>query len=97
MRCNSQGEFDYPTTWPQCSNTINCTDPGNSPGITRKYIGSIQDLKYRSVLNWKCDDSRKYIKLTTEPDSLLSASRTAWCHWRKTYPLGTVVHRELRL
>ena len=87
VRCNASGYFDYPSTWPQCSNTITCSDPGNSPGITRKYTSSIKDLQYRSHLNWKCDDLRKYIKLSSEPDSQLSSSRTAWCEWRKTFPV----------
>ena len=92
VKCNSQGEFDYPNTWPQCSNMITCSDPGNSTGVTRKYTSAVKDLKYRSYLNWQCDDTRKYIKLTSEPDSQLTSSRTAWCHWRKTYPLGRVIH-----
>ena len=42
VRCNSMGEFDYPSTWPQCSSTVTCTDPGNSSEITRKYTSTIK-------------------------------------------------------
>ena len=89
VRCKTDGEFDYPSPWPQCSETITCPDPGNSSDVTRVYLttSSVRDLKFGSYLNWKCNDKRKYIKLSGEADSAIVSSKTAMCQWRGSYPL----------
>ena len=86
VKCNNNGEYDYPATWPQCSSTITCADPGNSPGITRTYTYR-SALRYRSRLKWECDDKRKWVKLSLEPDTALVSYKTARCEWRKSYPV----------
>ena len=87
VKCKSDGEFDYPSPWPQCSSTVSCPDPGNSLEVTRTYTSDIKDLQYKSYLNWECEDRRKYIKLSGEADSALVASKTAMCQWSQSYPL----------
>ena len=84
--CGNNGELQYPDPWDQCSETISCADPGNSPEVTRSYI-RFDNLEYLSKLNYVCDDKRKWIKLDTEDDSELAASRIALCQWRQTYSL----------
>ena len=87
VKCKTDGQFDYPSVWPQCSTTVSCPDPGNSSHISRTYTSTTRDLRYGSKLNWKCDDPRKYIKLSGEPDSALVASKTAMCEWSQSYPV----------
>ena len=84
--CGEDGQYSYPSTWPQCSNTVTCSDPGNSLEVTRTYLSG-NSLQYMSELKWVCDDKRKYIKLSMETNSALVPYKTAKCHWRKTYPL----------
>ena len=85
VKCQSDGEFAYPTSWPQCSTTITCADPGDSAGVTRQYVSSNVDLDYASVFQYTCDDPRKWIKLSSEADTSLAAYRNNTCQWRKTY------------
>ena len=86
VKCGDDGEFSYPATWPQCSATVTCSDPGNSVGVTRSYLSG-SNLGYSSELKWVCDDKRRYIKLSMEANTALEPFKTAKCHWRKTYPL----------
>ena len=87
VQCGADGNFIYPTTWPQCSNSITCEDPGNSAGVTRSYTDSRVDLIYKSQLRYVCDDNRRWIKTSSQPDTSLASSLTTMCEWRKTYPL----------
>ena len=83
--CGSDGEYVYPGTWPQCATTVTCPDPGNSQEVDRTYKSGA-DLEYWSMLQFVCQDPRKWIK-TDETTSVLSAVLETRCHWRKTYPL----------
>ena len=85
--CQADGTLAYPEPWPLCSESITCADPGNSPDITRSYITDIEDLKYGSHFEYVCDDPRKWIKLQTESDDQLLATRVNKCNWRKTYQI----------
>ena len=85
VKCGNDGEFAYPSPWPQCSITITCEDPGNSTGVTRQYVTTNTDLDYDSELRYTCDDPRRWIKLTTEADTALAAYRDNRCQWKKTY------------
>ena len=40
------GELAYPDPWIQCSNTVTCKDPGNSPEITRYLHMDIFNVNY---------------------------------------------------
>ena len=81
--CGSDGEFNYPNPWPQCSHSIQCADPGNSTEVSRRYLTDVENLEYLSVLEYRCDDRRKWIK--HDGSSSLSWSLDIMCHWRKTY------------
>ena len=83
VECGSDGVFQYPTTWPQCSETIHCVDPGNSSGVSRKYMTDITNLEYLSVLQYRCDDRRKWIR--NSDVSFLSWDVQIMCQWRKVY------------
>ena len=84
VKCGSDGLFEYPA-WPQCSTTVSCPDPGNSPGVNRSYLQG-QDLQYNSILQHLCTDPRKYIRVSGSTDTVVEALNNT-CHWRKSYPL----------
>ena len=42
-------------------------------------------MAYWSRFKYVCDDPRKYIKLSSEPDTSLNAHRHNRCYWRKSY------------
>ena len=86
VTCGDQGLMLYPTDWPQCSNTVQCPDPGNSSEVTRTYTHK-NNFDYESILNYKCDDKRKWIKLSSESDAQLTATRSTTCQWRQSYDL----------
>ena len=85
VKCGNDGEFAYPSAWPQCSATITCEDPGNSTGVTRQYVTTNVDLDYDSKLRYTCDDPRRWIKLSSEASTALAAHRDNRCQWSKTY------------
>ena len=87
VKCKSDGTFDYPDPWPQCSTTVTCSDPGNSDEITRSSANSVTPLQYDHQFKWKCDDPRKWIKLSTDSLDDLKSQIFKKCHWRKTYPI----------
>ena len=84
--CGNNGELQYPDPWNQCSETITCADPGNSPEVTRSYVRH-DNLEYLSRFNYVCDDKRKWIRLDSEDDAVLLASRNSTCQWKKTFKL----------
>ena len=86
VKCGSDGLFDYPASWPQCSTTVSCPDPGISPGVNRTYRRGPQDLQYNSTLRYSCTDPRKYIKTIGSGYSLERKLETS-CGWRQTFPL----------
>ena len=86
VTCGDQGQMLYPTDWPQCSYTVQCPDPGNSSEVTRRYTHK-NNFDYESILNYKCDDKRKWIKLSSESDAQLTATRSTTCQWRQSYDL----------
>lgn len=83
--CDEQGELIYPSTWPQCSRTVSCPDPGNSPLVSRSYTTWTKNLEYGSVLRYTCDDKRKWIKYSYEEDSALDWKMDTRCYWNKFY------------
>ena len=85
VKCGNDGEFIYPSPWPQCSATITCEDPGDSTGVTRAYITANVDLDYDSRLRYTCDDPRRWVKLTAEADTALTAFRDNRCQWNKAF------------
>ena len=63
MSCSDSGEFVYPTSWLQCSNTVFCPDPGNSSMVSREYSTLVTDLEYNSKLRYddnNCDAKNDY-------------------------------------
>ena len=84
VMCGQDGYYSYPTTWPQCSSTVTCADPGNSLEVTRT-LEEGDELQYNSLLRYTCDDNRKWIKLLGTAS--LSPQLETRCQWRKTYPL----------
>ena len=84
VECGENGTFLYPNSWPQCSTTVTCPDPGNSTEVTRT-LASGQNFVYGSVLSYKCDDLRKWIR--SVDSEVLSASLNNVCQWRQSYPL----------
>ena len=82
--CGVEGEYLYPSSWPQCSPSVTCQDPGNSSHVLRTYQSG-SGLAYWSVLRYVCEDPRKWIK-AAESSSLTAALETR-CEWRKTFPL----------
>ena len=61
MSCSDSGEFVYPTSWLQCSNTVFCPDPGNSSMVSREYSTLVTDLEYNSKLRYDdCDANNDY-------------------------------------
>ena len=82
--CGDDGEFKYPDPWPQCSENINCTDPGNSEGVDRVYESG-SNFEYLSNLSYSCNDTRKWIKLLDTDE--LSPFITTQCKWRKSYTI----------
>jgi hypothetical protein len=85
VKCGSDGEFRYPT-WPQCSISVSCPDPGNSDGVNRTYLSG-SNLAYNSTFQYKCTDPRKYIKIAGSGNALASYL-TNRCQWRKSYPVN---------
>ena len=85
VECGEEGEYLYPPTWPQCSSTVVCQDPGNTDLVLRTYKSGA-DLAYWSVLRYVCQDPRQWIK-TAEASSSLSAALETRCEWRRTFPL----------
>ena len=86
VECGSNGDFQYPDSWPQCSRMIYCSDPGNSTNITRQY-SSGHSFHYLSILQYKCDDPRQWIKQVGQDNTQLSATINNQCLWRKSYQL----------
>ena len=86
VKCKTDGFYEYPTEWPQCSETVSCPDPGNSEGVLRTHTTDVQDLTYGTVFNHKCEDPRRWIKHDHEPDTALVEEQDNPCHWRKTFP-----------
>ncbi len=84
VECGSDGEYIYPDPWPICSETVECADPGNSSEVTRT-LQSGDNLMYLSILEYTCDDPRKWIRSIGTTD--LSSSVTTKCMWRKAYTL----------
>ena len=84
IECGDDGEYVYPDPWPICSETIQCADPGNSTEVTRTLIDR-GHLEYKSVLEYTCDDRRKWIRSKGTVD--LSSSVTTMCMWRKLFTL----------
>ena len=82
--CGVEGEYLYPSSWPQCSPSVTCQDPGNSSHVLRTYQSG-SGLAYWSVLRYVCEDPRKWIKAAES--SSLSAALETRCEWRKTFPL----------
>ena len=74
VTCSSTGEFLYPDTWLQCSDTITCADPGMSTDVNRKYVGNLKNLQYKSELKYACNDKRSWIKFTEDGDGDLSSN-----------------------
>ena len=87
VKCNTTGLLEYPNSWPQCSTTINCPDPGNSEEITRTQTDADTraELSYASTFRYVCEDPRKWIKLSTQPLNQLAAFKQSKCLWRKTF------------
>ena len=93
VTCGSDGYYVYPTSWPQCSESVNCPDPGNSAEVTRT-LEEGNSLQYDSILRYTCDDNRKWIKLVGS--SSLSPYLDTRCQWRQTFPLdGTKLQCEI--
>ena len=84
VHCGNNGEFIYPSIWPQCSSSVSCPDPGNSTEVTRT-LTSGNNLQYGSYLKYKCDDLRKWIRV--KGTQQLAESTSTMCEWRKSYPL----------
>ena len=84
IECGNDGAFIYPDSWPICSETVACVDPGNSSEVTRT-LQSGENLVYLSILEYTCDDPRKWIRSIGTTD--LSSSVTTRCMWRKAYTL----------
>ena len=85
VTCAPSGEWEYPSPWPQCSQTVTCADPGNSPGVTRSQHSG-QEHGYLAQLKYICSDPRKWIKETGS--SSLAAQIYNKCHWRRSYPVN---------
>ena len=85
VECGEEGEYLYPPTWPQCSSTVVCQDPGNTDLVLRTYKSGA-DLAYWSVLRYVCQDPRQWIKTAEASSSLVAALETR-CEWRRTFPL----------
>ena len=93
ITCGSDGNYVYPATWPQCSSTVTCSDPGNSAEVVRT-VEEGDLLQYFSLLKYQCEDNRKWIKL--EGTTSLSPHLETRCQWRRTYPLdGTKLQCEI--
>ena len=88
VSCGEDGEYIYPSPWPQCSamSDVFCADPGNSSEVDRTY-DSGDNLEYKSVLKYQCQDPRKWIKSIGEDNSELLMFKETMCEWRKSYPL----------
>ena len=85
VKCGADGEFRYPSPWPQCSSTVSCPDPGNSAGVNRTYLVG-DSLQYNNVLKYVCTDPRQYIKVAAS-SAALAAFLTSRCQWRRSFPL----------
>ena len=84
VKCGDDGEFIYPSPWPQCSTTVSCPDPGNSTEITRTLSYGTY-LEYMSKLRYKCDDLRKWIR--AKDTEVLADKIEVMCEWRQSYPI----------
>ena len=85
VKCGSDGEFRYPTTWPQCSDSVDCPDPGNSEGVNRTFIHNAVHV-YNATLKYVCSDPRQYIKVDGS-SSAIAPYLTNRCQWKKSYPV----------
>ena len=85
VKCGSDGEFRYPTTWPQCSDSVDCPDPGNSEGVNRTFIHNSVHV-YNATLKYVCTDPRQYIKVDGS-SSAIAPYLTNRCQWKKSYPV----------
>ena len=99
VKCNSNGEYEYPSPWPTCYSTVSCPDPGNSAEVNRTLTyGNLLDgdlFDYRANLKYVCSDPRKYIKVTGSTDKI-KADLNNPCHWRKTFPIdGTALECQM--
>ena len=94
VKCGLDGEFRYPSAWPQCSESVTCGDPATSEGVTRTYQTG-GGLAYDSVLQYVCTDPRMYIKVT-DSTAAIAPLLTSRCQWKKTYPVdGTNLTCEI--
>ena len=64
-----------------------CPDPGNSSGVMRQYSSSTVQLEYGSRLEYRCEDRRNWLRLTSQTDSQLAESKVTTCHWRGRYDM----------
>ena len=82
--CGPDAEFVYPDPWPQCSNTINCTDPGMTSEVNRTYISG-DNLEYESILEYWCSDIRMKIRWGDIETSLFKNTKRTRCQWNKNF------------
>ena len=84
VKCGNDGEFRYPDPWPQCSETINCTDPGMTAEVNRTYETG-KYLEYLSVLEYWCLDTRKYLRWQDIENSKFREKKDTQCQWNKNF------------
>jgi hypothetical protein len=85
VACGVDGQYKYPTSWPQCSQNISCQDPATTTDVQYTPVaGTPTNFSYMSQLSYTCIDKRKYIKLTRSADPL-TPTIISTCLWKKTY------------
>ena len=80
--CKDDGTFNYPNPWSPCISNIQCVDPGETEEVEKsEIVGS--NRTYKSQLEYKCKDKRKWIKHGATSTAV--ASRRYECLWKKQY------------
>ena len=92
VECLDTGEYNIPSVWPKCAQSILCPDPGSTNELIRTdKTPQPFNFTYNSQLEYKCKDLRSYVK-TTNVNVPLAPSVVSTCQWKKTYDIdGTTL------
>ena len=96
VKCNTSGELEYPSPWPQCYDRVNCNSPPDAPtNGTRVWVtGTEGDTLYESKVEYTCKPGSKFD--TNNDGSGDTQSVQIKCLWKKSWsaaiPTCVVTH-----
>ena len=96
VRCNSSGELEYPSPWPQCYDRVTCGSPPETPiNGSRVWIQKSEgDTLYEAKINYTCKMGSQFDKNNDGfGDSLSVQTECLWNKaWSPTLPNCQVTH-----